>query len=162
MEGKSLFLLSLLAGARLAQAEQHHGAVLHDALLVAHQLHHLLFVHVSVHDAAAAVAVEVAVPAQSVVEAVSLARDGDAADAACIYEAVEVAVDGTKAQAGTFPGCEVENLLGSRVVSELLHFLQYQLALFGITHGLSPFSDGVCIGIKAGGQSLSSPLIFAQ
>ena len=51
MEGKSLFLLSLLAGARLAQAEQHHGAVLHDALLVAHQLHHLLFVHVSVHDA---------------------------------------------------------------------------------------------------------------
>lgn len=104
LEGKSLFLLSLLAGARLAQAEQHHGAVLHDALLVAHQLHHLLFVHVSVHDAAAAVAVEVAVPAQSVVEAVSLARDGDAADAACIYETVEVAVDGTKAQAGTFPG----------------------------------------------------------
>ena len=90
MEGKSLFLLSLLGGARLAQAEQHHGAVLHDALLAAHQLHHLLFVHVGVHDAAAAVAVEVAVPAQSVVEAVSLARDGDAADAACIYETVEV------------------------------------------------------------------------
>ena len=73
-------------------------------------------------------------PAQSVVEAVSLARDGDAADAACIYEAVEVAVDGAETQAGTFPGCEVENLLGSRVVAELLHFLQYQLALFGITH----------------------------
>ena len=157
VEGKSLFLLSLLAGARLAQAEQHHGAVLHDALLVAHQLHHLLFVHVSVHDATAAVAVEVAVPAQSVVEAVSLARDGDAADAACIYETVEVAVDGTKAQAGTFLGCEVENLLGSRVVAELLHFLQYQLALFGITHGLSPFYDGVCIGIKAGFRACLPP-----
>ena len=96
-------------------------------------------------------------PAQSVVEAVSLARDGDAADAACIYETVEVAVDGTKAQAGTFLGCEVENLLGSRVVAELLHFLQYQLALFGITHGLSPFYDGVCIGIKAGFRACLPP-----
>ena len=96
-------------------------------------------------------------PAQSVVETVSLARDGDAADAACIYEAVEVAVDGTKAQAGTFPGCEVEDLLGSRVVAELLHLLQYQLALFGITHGLSPFSDGVCIGIKAGFRACLPP-----
>lgn len=146
MEGKSLFLLSLLGGTLLAQAEQHHGAVLHDALLAAHQLHHLLFVHVGVHDSAAAVAVEVAVPAQSVVETVSLARDGDAADAACIYEAVEVAVDGAKAQAGTFPDCEVENLLGGRVVAELLHLLQYQLALFGITHGLSPFSEGCVSG----------------
>ena len=30
-------------------------------------------------------------------------------------------------------------------------------ALFGITHGLSPFSDGVCIGIKAGFRACLPP-----
>ena len=96
-------------------------------------------------------------PAQSVVEAVSLARDGDAADAACIYETVEVAVDGTKAQAGTFPGCEVEDLLGSRVVAELLHFLQYQLGAVWNNAWSFSFSDGVCIGIKAGFRACLPP-----
>ena len=57
---------------------------------------HLSLIHIF-HDAAAAVAVEVAVPAQRVVETVGLARDGDTADAARLHEAVEVAVDGTKA-----------------------------------------------------------------
>ena len=84
--------LRLLLAAGLAYADQHNSAVLHIALLVFHQLHYLLFVHLGIGHAAAHGAVQMAVPGQRVVKAVSLAWNGHPAHPARIHQTIQVTI----------------------------------------------------------------------
>ena len=153
--------LRLLLAAGLAYADQYNSAVLHMALLVFHQFHHLLFVHLGIGHAAAHGAVQMAVPGQRVVKAVSLAWNGHPAHPARIHQTIQVTVYGAKAQARAFLDRSIINFLGGGVVAQVLHRLHDQLTLFGISHIVLLFLCFWVLGVRRGSDVLFA-LIFAQ